>query len=107
MKMDFFSVPYSIKAHRITLNLTQEQFGKLIGKSYAWVSLFERGLIDDNGLLDSIEDTIEIQIKSVKDKKLYRLNWILNVYNICKGYNICIPRSVKNMIKQFSADISK
>ena len=35
MKIDFFSVPYSIKAHRITLNLTQEQFGKLIGKSYA------------------------------------------------------------------------
>ena len=107
VKIDYFSVPFAVRAHRQALHLTQKQFGDLIHRSYVWVSLFERGLIDDNGYLDTVETAIELKIEDIKDKKLYRLNWILAVYDACRQFNICVPRNVKNMIKQFSADISK
>ena len=107
MKIDYFAVPYAVRSHRLALHLTQKQFGNLIGRSFVWVSLFERGLIDDNGHIDTIENAIEMKIKDVKDKKLYRLTWILTVYETCKKFNVCVPRQVRNMIKQFSADISK
>lgn len=99
---------YIARARRMALHMTQNELGDRIGKSGAWVSLFERGKIDDQSMVPVIfNELASVSSKWTRDELLFltiQTNVILvDIYN---RYEKTVPKELfeilKNMCKEYS-----
>lgn len=92
---------YIARARRLALHMTQNELGDRIGKSGAWVSLFERGKIDDQSMVPVIfNELASVSSKWTRDEILLltiQTNMIL--VDIYKRYEKTVPKGLFEVLK--------
>lgn len=94
---------YIARARRMALHMTQNELGDRIGKSGAWVSLFERGKIDDQGMIPVIFDELaSVSSKWTRDEMLLlTIQTDVILVDIYKRYEKALSEFLKDTCKQY------
>ena len=92
---------YICRARRVALHMTQSELGARIGKSGAWVSLFERGKIDDQSLVPAIFNVLtSVSANWTREDTLFLcVQTDVLLVGIYKRYDKKVPKALINQLK--------